>query len=433
MTSIAVVRNGVLEVNEGQKKSEGNVISIAPSYGAPLAIITTAELAHGFSGGPALNNQRQVAGVAMAEVPSMENDGKELFKMQGILVPASAITSLAVGASQPLRDWTKARGVVASAAAEVVAGQIAAEQGDKAKGQQHFRKATKLDPNNFMAWFQLGGSLLGMGRDAEAMDALGKALALQPRIPEVLFGLGVLLQKQKQYPQAVESFESALRMNPNSDRTRFSLGMAYLVVEQSEKAKEQCRALKPMNQEASTYLSGLIQKWDAVGTPVADKVSRQMEPVLTLVKQAAKEGTLNKDVAVAAAGSLRPLLGLQFSKIDDQDTEAVLSCYLNTVSEIHRLTMTSQRINAVERLEIINVGIAGISQLLSSHGVTPTQAVSVKRITGDSIAKSLQAEVFMGSDLDSLMGSIPSVRCATLLREMGIYESTLQSTKMGKK
>ena len=49
-----------------QKMVDGNVTSVAPSYGVPLGIITTAEIAHGFSGGPALNNQHQVAGVDIA-------------------------------------------------------------------------------------------------------------------------------------------------------------------------------------------------------------------------------------------------------------------------------------------------------------------------------------------------------------------------------
>ena len=378
----------------------------------------------------------------------MENDGKEFFKKEGILVPASAITSLAVGSSRSLRDWTEARGVVASAAAEVANGQIAIEQGDKSKGLEHFRKATQLDPNNIMAWFQLGGGLLGMGRDSEAMEALRKALALKPQIPEALLGIGTLFEKRQQYPQAIEAYESALRMNPNSDRIRFSLGSAYLLAEQTEKAKEQCEALKLMNPEAAAHLSGLIQRWDALvastvgiadggkgAAPMstADRVSRLAEPILATVRSAAKEGTLNKEVALKVAVGLSPFLNFQFSKIGDQDTEAVLSCYLNTVSEIHRLAMTSRQITAVERLEIINVGLAGISQLLSSHGVTPTQALSVKRITGDSIVKSLQAEVFMGNDLDHLMGSIPGTRSTALLREMGIYESTLQSTKTGKK
>lgn len=235
-------------VGPSQKVCGGNVTCIGPSYGMPLAIITSAPLTHGFSGGPALNDQRQVVGVAMLSRPGWVYEGKEIMKKKGIVVHASHITSLAVGQSRSLKDWAEARGAIASALEEVIYGTRAVvEQGDEVKGLQHFQKATQLDPNNFMAWFKLGGSFQGMGRYEESMDALGKALALKPKFPEALILMCRYHVWQDQYPEATEILERILRMNPDSVLGHYQLGLVYVLVGQSEKAREQYRTLKPIN------------------------------------------------------------------------------------------------------------------------------------------------------------------------------------------
>jgi ankyrin repeat protein/Tfp pilus assembly protein PilF len=270
-----------------QKVCSGNVTCIGPSYGMPVAVITSMPTAHGFSGGPALNDQRQVVGIVMGSRQHLAIEGKEISKKQGILTPASCITSLVVGPSRSLKDWTKARGAIASASTEVYRGALACEQEDWDRAFQHFQKATQLDPNNFMAWFRLGGSLQEKGRDDQAKDATAKALTLKPQFPEALLVVGEFFIKQQRYPEAIETFERALRMNPNSDREHFLLGWTYVRAGQSEKAREQYQALKSMNLKTAEYLLVLIQKMDAFSPLIWVAKEGNLQVVQTLLADGA--------------------------------------------------------------------------------------------------------------------------------------------------
>ena len=250
-----LVMYGYPIVEESQKMSGGNVTCIGPSFGMPLAIITNAPLTHGFSGGPALNGQRQVVGVAQSVVI----EGKVILKKQGILTPASCITSLSAGPSRALRDWTVARGTIASAAEEKRLGELDGEQEDWDKALQHFQKATQLDPNNYRAWYSMGVALGKLWRDDQAMNAFGKALALKPQFPEALCSMAQSFVEQQRYPEAIETLERCLRMNSNSGWARLLLGLTYVEAGQSEKAREQYQALKTIDPEAAEYLLGDIQ------------------------------------------------------------------------------------------------------------------------------------------------------------------------------
>jgi ankyrin repeat protein/Tfp pilus assembly protein PilF len=249
-----------VEAGLSQKMCDGRVTCIGNSFSMSMAIFTDAPLTYGFSGGPALNDQRQVVGVAQGNLSATVLEGKEVLKKQGIQIPASCIASLSAGPSRSLKEWTKARGAIVSAAAEESLGQLDNEQEDFNNALQHFQKATRLDSNNYRAWYGLGTVLVSLGRHNQAIYASRKALALKPQFPEVLCTLGGCFLTQQRYPEAVDTFEKCLRMNPNYDRYHFMLGLAYVGAGQFEKAREQYQTLTSINPEAAEYLLEAIQQ-----------------------------------------------------------------------------------------------------------------------------------------------------------------------------
>ena len=274
-------------VGASQKMSGGIVTSIGPSFGMPSAIITSTPLAHGFSGGPALNNQHQVVGFAMANNPGMVLEGKKLVKDAGIITPVSHITSLATGLPRPLKDWTEARSVIASADTELNRGMVACGQGDWDSGFQNIQKATQLDPNNFRAWAMLGRCFQKMERDNQAIDAGRRALALKPQFPEALCIVAESLVRQRKYLGAIDIFKRCVRMNPNSDRLHLLLGSTYGLAGQYDIAREQCQALEPINPEAAKYLLGAIKERE--DTDVDSNVKKMMKTLIASGNFSAEE------------------------------------------------------------------------------------------------------------------------------------------------
>jgi len=78
-----------------------------------------------------------------------------------------------------------------------------------------FRRALALRPDHARAWRELGSALLGLGRDAEAMEAVGRALELGPDQAAAHSTLGrILFIGRAEFEEAAAAFERALELNP---------------------------------------------------------------------------------------------------------------------------------------------------------------------------------------------------------------------------
>jgi hypothetical protein len=183
--------------------------------------------------------------------------------------------------------------------------------------------------------------------------------------------------------------------------------------------------VQPVLQQTNFLADSTPQK----SVPMGGTLGSLVESQLDLLRFAAKQGLLTRDMEMTAAKGTSWCLDL---KVSDQVFESVLQLYLNAVSEIYRIGTTSSRIDASDRLAVINVSLMRISQRLSPEKATPSQRKVITQMTEDCIAKLLRGELAMGTDLDLLLGSTPGVEFVRALREMGIYESTLQSAKVSK-
>jgi hypothetical protein len=95
--------------------------------------------------------------------------------------------------------------------------------GDLTGAQPLFRKATELDPQLAIAWFDLGGVTEQLGDAPGALKALEQCVAVSPSFVEARAELGTLYREQQQLDRAVEQFRGALTVTEPVTDERFTL------------------------------------------------------------------------------------------------------------------------------------------------------------------------------------------------------------------
>lgn len=92
------------------------------------------------------------------------------------------------------------------------------------------------DPNDFVAWTELGSLHFSDSKGTEAETAYKKAITLKPDFTLALLNLGKLYISQKRFTDAVLVLENAAMSDRNSADSFHYLGEAYLQSKQGSKA-----------------------------------------------------------------------------------------------------------------------------------------------------------------------------------------------------
>jgi TolB-like protein len=89
-----------------------------------------------------------------------------------------------------------------------------------------FRRALERQPGSARAWRQMGGTLMSLGRDEEALAAIQRALELAPEDPGPLSAMGrALFILKGRFREAASYFERALERDPQAGW--FALQLAH--------------------------------------------------------------------------------------------------------------------------------------------------------------------------------------------------------------
>jgi serine/threonine-protein kinase len=107
-----------------------------------------------------------------------------------------------------------------------------------------FEQSTKLDPQNYLIWGNLGDAYYwAPGRRAESMEAYAKAIALgneklrvNPRDAEVLSSLAMYHAMRGERKPALDNLEAALRLNPKNPGLIFNAGIVYQQLGDTQRA-----------------------------------------------------------------------------------------------------------------------------------------------------------------------------------------------------
>ena len=77
-------------------------------------------------------------------------------------------------------------------------------------------KATIINPNSFVGWYNKGLALVKKGRSREAIEAFNLADKLSPKNKYILTAKAMALQKIERYTEALAAYEQVLEIEPNN-------------------------------------------------------------------------------------------------------------------------------------------------------------------------------------------------------------------------
>ncbi|MEW5874188.1 MAG: tetratricopeptide repeat protein [Candidatus Zixiibacteriota bacterium] len=114
--------------------------------------------------------------------------------------------------------------------------------------REHLRRRVQYDPNDGLAWANLGNAFQKLGIYDSGAVAYKQALIREPQNEKYANNLGILYSMQNKTLEARDAFETAAALSDSSYGSRTMLGLIYLQTGQfelSRKALEEAIALKP--------------------------------------------------------------------------------------------------------------------------------------------------------------------------------------------
>ena len=121
-----------------------------------------------------------------------------------------------------------------------------------------FASAVDAYPNNYMARYALGISLIEAGRPEAAEQQVAAAAALAPQFPGHFFALAVSLAKQGRHVEAIREYRRVLMMTPDDAKALYLFGVSLYNMGNWRGAVEAVRAsvrLRPEVAEPSLVLA----------------------------------------------------------------------------------------------------------------------------------------------------------------------------------
>jgi hypothetical protein len=124
----------------------------------------------------------------------------------------------------------------------------------------HSRRWTKAEPGNYLAWYNLGGAYIQLGRHPEAIAAYREALRLKPDDTHAWNNLSVAYGKLGRHPEAIAACREALRLKPDYAGAWYNLGYAYALSGNRSAALEALKELRRYDPQKAEKLFNLIMK-----------------------------------------------------------------------------------------------------------------------------------------------------------------------------
>ena len=93
-------------------------------------------------------------------------------------------------------------------------GVAAGKRGDFSEAETIFRQVTKIDPNNFVVYYNLGLAQYSQGELEEAIASYQKAIEINPNNAVAYYNLGLALQNQGELEEAIKQYKLSLEIDP---------------------------------------------------------------------------------------------------------------------------------------------------------------------------------------------------------------------------
>jgi tetratricopeptide (TPR) repeat protein len=198
------------------RQTHGFVLGIHPQADPEsLAIYATTPLGPGFSGGPLVDKDNRVVGVAMVESRAI-NLAIPINYVKPFLDSKTFVSlGKVLDADRNARETLYYKGNAALYGL-----------GDTERAVFFFNKALTQDPNYVLAHYDLAAAYRDMGEIDKAIAEYEKVLRINPHFPEALTNLGGHYFRSGSIPEAVKLFKDAIRVFPNFVQALSNLGAA---------------------------------------------------------------------------------------------------------------------------------------------------------------------------------------------------------------
>jgi Tfp pilus assembly protein PilF len=186
---------------------------------------TSTRFGPGFSGGPLVDQNNKVIGIATIEGRSINlalpiNYVKPFLADKGGMTFAELIIEDSVSS-----DADYFRGHFSLYA-----------KGDAKTAIRFFEKTLLKNPNHILAHYDMAAAFRDQGKSNEAIARYQKVVEINPKFSEALSNLGGFYFRDGQVDKAIESFQSAIAAYPNFIQGLSNLGAAFNKVGKSKEA-----------------------------------------------------------------------------------------------------------------------------------------------------------------------------------------------------
>jgi Flp pilus assembly protein TadD len=128
------------------------------------------------------------------------------------------------------------------------------------EAEEEFTKVVSLQPENAMAYNNLGLVLKAQGRSTDAESQYLVALQINPKYPEALNNLGLLYDQQNRVKEAVQQYRKAIEIAPSYPEVHFNYAQTLERAGYPEEARRHYQAFLAMGSEVPSSIRLRMQQ-----------------------------------------------------------------------------------------------------------------------------------------------------------------------------
>ncbi|GJL77535.1 MAG: hypothetical protein NPINA01_05240 [Nitrospinaceae bacterium] len=204
----------------------GFILGVHPQAHPEFSYLyTSSSFGPGFSGGPVLDKDNKVVGIATLEGRGI-NLALPIHEIRPYLNNKKAMTF-----DQLLQEDRDSKEALYYRGNYALYG-----LGDLDLAVTHFQQVLKKDPNFVLALYDLAAAKRDQGRIEETISDYEKIIRINPNFPEALSNLGGFYFRTGNLEKAVEKFQNAVQVYPNFIQALSNLGAALNKVNRAAEA-----------------------------------------------------------------------------------------------------------------------------------------------------------------------------------------------------